>query len=94
MNQRQHHGPDLAVLALMLVGGFFIYLTAYCVAGWWGVAGWSAFAGMVWLIIRSEIAASGRRQQRADAEWIRYHAHYTDAQTKARRARRTRGGAR
>ena len=83
-------GPALAVFALL--GGFFIYFTAYCVAGWWGVLGTMAFVGTVSLIVRSEIAASAARAQRADDEWVRYRATYGG--TPQRRPRRRNGGTR
>lgn len=91
MSRRQSRGgPGLVFIAFSLIGGFFIYLTAYCVAGWWGVLGTMAFVGLVSLVVRSEIAASAARQRRADDEWVHYHSTYSNAPQRRSRSRQGR----
>lgn len=95
---RSQRGYAPAFVVFSLVGGFFLYLVAYQVAGWWGVAGLAGFVTLISLTLRSQLTASSERQRRADERWASYYAAYGPVShprpRPARRARRTRGGVR
>ncbi|WP_280462857.1 hypothetical protein [Nocardia carnea] len=97
---RSQRGYAPAFVVFSLVGGVFLYLVAYQVAGWWGVAGLAGFVTLVSLVLRSQVTASSERQRRADERWVSYYAAYGPVSPprprprRARRARRARGGVR
>jgi hypothetical protein len=76
-------------LLFSLLGGFFLYLFAYCSFGWWGVLGLAATSGLISVIVRSEQAAEQARRHRAEQQHIQRW-----AESAARSPRRSRGASR